>query len=204
MLIKQRLLVLSAPSGAGKTSIANKLLHERFPNKLVLSVSHTTREPRPGEMDGKEYYFVNKEEFEALRTGGGFAEWAQVHDNFYGTSTSEIHRLTSQGKDILFDIDWQGAIQLKTAYPEAILVFVAPPSMGELARRLRGRGTDREEVIRRRLKNAAGEMKQAIRFDYVVVNEHLEETVQLVETIYQAEGSRVFRNMELLRSLTAR
>ncbi len=201
-MIKQRLLVLSAPSGAGKTSIANKLLLDKLRNRLVLSISHTTRQPRIGEVDGREYYFVQRQVFEQLRENGGFAEWAQVHDNSYGTSKGEIERLSSEGKDILFDIDWQGAMQLKAAYPEAILVFIAPPSMNELERRLRGRGTDSNEVIQRRLKNAIAELKQVSKFDYVVVNDQLDKTVEMVEAIYTAEGCRTSRNMGLVQQFS--
>jgi guanylate kinase len=170
---KNRLIVVSAPSGTGKTTLCARLLRE-IP-ELILSISTTTRAPRGAEREGVEYFFVSAEEFRAKVDADRFAEWAEVHGNFYGTSKDFIERAFSQGKSLLLDIDVQGADSLKAAYPaETVRIFLCPPSMEELERRLRARATDSEESISKRLLAAAAEMAHQDHFDHVIVNDDLE------------------------------
>ncbi len=171
MMIRGLPLVLAAPSGAGKSTLTKKLLSE-FPN-FNFSVSYTTRPPRQGEEHGKDYYFINEEEFKSKIDENFFAEWAKVHDCYYGTPLSEIEENLSNGKDMLFDIDIQGASQLKLTLPETYFVFIFPPDMKELERRLYQRNTDSEEAIRTRLGNATSEIRQAFWFDAWIVNDNL-------------------------------
>ena len=167
------LIVLSAPSGAGKTTLCRRLLGD-FP-QLVLSISSTTRPPRGNEKHGVEYYFVPRDEFERQIAAGRFAEWAEVHGHLYGTSKDTIDDGLARGRSVLLDIDVQGAASLAAAYPDRCLrVFVAPPSLAELERRLRARGTDSEETVQRRLRGAASEMARLGEFDRVVINDDLE------------------------------
>lgn len=167
-----QLFIVSAPSGAGKTTLVRKLLERD--KQIELSISFTTRAPRPGEQDGRDYHFVSREEFAALRERGDFLEWAEVHGNFYATSRVWLEAEMKQGRDVLLEIDWQGASQVRRALPGAIGVFVLPPSFEELERRLRGRASDDDEVIRRRLAAALGEMRRVDDFDYCIINEDLE------------------------------
>lgn len=185
------LFIVSAPSGAGKTTLC-KLLVERISN-LRFAVSHTTRAPRPGESDGADYYFVGRDAFKAMVETGDFLEWAEVHGNFYGTSKRELDRLLSAGFDVLHDIDVQGARQLREAeglLPGAVFVFILPPSLEELERRLRGRGSETEEVIKRRLGNALGEIQAYFMYDYVIINDSLEEAAARFESVISAAGLR--------------
>lgn len=169
-----QLFILSAPSGAGKTTLLKKVM--RDVGKLAFSVSHTTRSPRTGEKDGVDYHFVSVNEFKAMRDQNLFLEWAEVHGNFYGTSRLEVAKKLEQGFDIILDIDVQGAaIIAADKSVRAVSVFVAPPSLAELERRLRGRGTDSEETIKVRLGNAAEEMSCADAYEYLVINDDLEE-----------------------------
>lgn len=170
---RSKLIVISAPSGTGKTTLCARLLRE-IP-ELMLSVSTTTRAPRGAEKDASEYFFVTKETFQSKIDADGFAEWAEVHGNFYGTTKDFIDHAMSTGKSLLLDIDVQGAAQLKDAYPaQTVRIFLMPPSLEELERRLRNRGTDSEETIQKRLKAAVHEMKHTEHFDHVVVNDQLE------------------------------
>jgi guanylate kinase len=170
---KNRLVVLSAPSGTGKTTLCARLLKE-IP-ELMLSISTTTRAPRGAEKHGAEYFFLPKPEFQKKIDAGRFAEWAEVHGNFYGTSKDFVEQAFAAGKSLLLDIDVQGAEQLKRSYPGRTLrIFLKPPSMEELERRLRARGTDSEDSIRKRLEGAAKEMAEMDRFDHVIVNDDLE------------------------------
>lgn len=180
------LFVISAPSGAGKSTILKKLL-TAVPN-LAFSVSHTTRAPRPGESNGREYHFVDRPTFEGMRTGQAFLEWAEVHGNLYGTSRAAIEAQQAQGIDVFLDIDVQGARQLREQRLEgAIFLFIAPPSWTELERRLRGRGTDAEETVQLRLGNARREMEDAGRYDYLVINDRLDEAVEILRAVVIAE-----------------
>jgi len=164
-----RLFVVAAPSGAGKTSLVRALM-ERDPS-LRFSVSYTTRPRRAAEEHGRDYFFVSRDEFERMVEAGEFIEHARVFDNYYGTARQQVEQSLAAGQNLLLEIDWQGARQIRSAMPEAVTVFILPPSQAELERRLRGRGTDSEEVIQRRLRDAAGDMTHWPEFDYVVVND---------------------------------
>lgn len=164
-----KLFILSAPSGAGKSSLA-KALMQALPN-LAVSVSHTTRAPRPGEAHGVHYYFVTRDEFETMVQAGKFVEYARVFDNYYGTARSSIDQLLEAGKDVLLDIDWQGARNIKQHMPGAVSIFILPPTRAALEERLRGRGQDSPETIARRMRDAVAEMRHYSEFDHVVVND---------------------------------
>ena len=185
------LFILSAPSGAGKTTLSRHIL-ERTPD-LRLSISYTTRTPRPGEINGRDYHFIDEARFVQLQANGAFAEWAQVHGLLYGTAREPLDNALAQGKDFLLDIDVQGAHQLKVTYPEAVSIFVLPPSWGELENRLRSRGTDHEGVITRRLQRAREETQELGSYDYVIVNDHLKRATSLLSAIIQTERVRVSR-----------
>lgn len=166
------LIVVSAPSGAGKTTLV-RMLMERDP--LVRhSVSYTTRAPRPGEQDGREYNFIDIATFAAMRDRGDFLEWAEVHGNFYGTSRVWLAGQMQSGNDMLLEIDWQGAQQVRRLFPEAVTIFILPPSVAELERRLRARGQDAEDVIQRRVAAALGEMRHVGEFDFAIINNDLQ------------------------------
>ena len=162
------LFVVAAPSGAGKSSLVNALL--QMDSHLVVSISHTTRKPRGQEQDGREYLFIDEPEFRRKAEAGHFFEWAEVHGNLYGTSRGEVERLIAGGQDVVLEIDWQGALQIKKLFPNAILIFILPPSWDELAQRLTRRGEDQPEVIAQRLSNARIEVAQAQYFDFVIIN----------------------------------
>lgn len=186
------LFILSAPSGTGKTEVTKRLI-VTFP-KMRRSLSCTTRAPRGQERDGVDYSFLDRAQFDDLRRRDAFAESAEVHGNLYGTLRARIDRDLEAGYDIIFDIDYQGARQLKTAYPGAVSIMLLPPSMTVLESRLRGRGTDAEETIRLRLQNARGELSQYHIFDYLVVNDDLDETLARLRAIIVAQHSRRERN----------
>jgi guanylate kinase len=179
-------LVLSAPSGAGKTTLAN-LLRSRNPN-VAFSVSATTRPPRPYEVDGTHYHFVDRDAFVRMLGAGELIEWAEVHGNFYGTPLENVRRARAAGQHLLLDIDVQGARQIRARLPEALLVFVLPPSGAALVERLRGRGTEDAAVLRRRLVNAEDEIRAAPEFDFLVVNDRLERAAEDLERIMRGEG----------------
>jgi guanylate kinase len=181
------LLIISSPSGAGKTTLTTRLL-AAVPG-LTFSVSHTTRKPRANETDGKQYHFVSREQFVALVDAGAFLEWAEVHGNLYGTSKAEIAR-RSQERGIVFDIDHQGARQIKSEAPDAVAVFILPPSMSVLEQRLRGRASEDEETVQRRFAVARGEIAHYGLFDYVLVNDDLEEATRKLVSIFLAEECR--------------
>ncbi len=185
------ILVLSAPSGTGKTSVARTLVEGPG---FEFSVSATTRAPRGGEVDGREYHFVTEPEFDRLVADGALLEWAVVHGRRYGTLASEVDRIVARRSFALLDIDVQGALQVRERAPDAVLVFLLPPSGAELAARLSGRGTDGDDEIRRRLRNALEELDRAEQFDYSVVNRDLSESVELVRLIASAEGRRIERD----------
>jgi guanylate kinase len=183
------LLIISSPSGAGKTTLTRDLL-EYFED-FTFSVSHTTRKPRANERDGNDYYFVDRARFEELAQKEAFIEWAEVHGNLYGTSIAEIDRARSEERHgIVFDVDYQGARQIRAVCPDAVSVFVLPPSMDELRRRLRGRAADDEATIERRFNNARIEIEHYGLFDYVLVNDDLEDTKLGMRSIIQAERMR--------------
>ncbi|MEV8520489.1 guanylate kinase [Dyella marensis] len=182
------LFVVAAPSGAGKSTLVNALL-EREP-AISLSISHTTRPPRPGEQYGRHYYFVERAEFEREIADGIFLEHAEVHGNLYGTSRTTVSGLLCQGRDVLLEIDWQGARQIRRSKPDCVSVFILPPSRVELERRLRGRASDSAEVIERRLHNSREEIAHAHEFDYIIVNDSFDEALGDLQSIVHAVRQR--------------
>lgn len=179
-------IVMSAPSGGGKTTIARRLLDRR--TDVGYSVSCTTRAPRPGEQDGVDYHFLSPAEFEAKVTQGEFAEWAEVHGNRYGTLRSAIREVMEAGRHVMLDIDVQGARMLTAAFPEAVTIFIIPPSVEVLVARLLGRKSESEEALALRLRNARAELMEAERYQYVVVNDDLEHAVRQVDRIVDEES----------------
>jgi guanylate kinase len=179
------LFVVAAPSGAGKSSLVKALLE--LDSRVQPSVSHTTRPPRGQEKHGREYFFVPSEEFDAMVLGGGFVEWAHVHGQRYGTSRKAIEERIAQGADVILEIDFQGALQIKRVFANAVLIFILPPSWEELRSRLERRGEDSPEVIELRLKNAATEMAQAREFDFVIINELFERALFDLKAIVHAQ-----------------
>ena len=189
---KGRLFIISAPSGAGKTTLLQMVMPRL--ERLVFSVSHTTRPPRPGEKDGVDYYFISRTVFEKMRDHGAFLEWAEVHGNYYGTSRQEVFARLEAGVDVILDIDVQGAAIIKdSGAADAASIFIAPPGLAELERRLRGRAQDSEETILLRLKNAEMEMQAIENYEYLIVNERLEEAAKVLEAIILAERARMRR-----------
>jgi len=182
------LLVLSAPTGGGKTTIAHRIAESDA--RLRFSISHTTRAPRPGETDGADYHFTDRTSFEAMRDRGEFLEWAEVHGNFYGTHRAEAESASREGRDLILDIDVQGGLQVKAAWPTAVLVFILPPSLEELLRRLSGRSAEAGFDLRRRMESAQNELALADKYDYNVVNEDLERAVAEVLCILNAARLR--------------
>lgn len=186
--IEGTLFVVAAPSGAGKGTLVNALL--AGDPAISLSISHTTRPPRPGEQYGRHYYFVERAEFEREVAEGIFLEHAEVHGNLYGTSRTTVAGLLQQGRDVLLEIDWQGAQQIRRAKPDCVSVFILPPSRAELERRLRGRGSDAPEVIEQRLHNSREEIAHAHEFDYIIVNDRLDDALSDLRAIMQAVRQR--------------
>lgn len=182
-----KLFVISAPSGAGKTSLVRALLERR--KQLVVSVSHTTRRPRAHEVDGQDYHFVTIERFEALVQQQAFLEHARVFDNYYGTGAQQVRERLAAGSDVILEIDWQGAAQVRAAMPDCVSIFILPPSREALARRLRERRTDSPEVIERRLRDAVADMRHYREFDYVVINDRFEQAVADLESILAGHGA---------------
>jgi guanylate kinase len=193
------LFIVCAPSGAGKTSLVNALL-EREPD-IELSISYTTRAPRPGETDGRNYHFVTREQFLEMAGRGEFLEHAEVHGNFYATSQSWINARRAEGKDILLEIDWQGAAQVRGQIPDAVGVFILPPSPETLRRRLEGRGQDSAEVIEQRLLAARGEVAHVAEFDYVIINRNFDVAVTDLVSIVRAQRLRLAAQIERYRDL---
>ena len=179
------LYVVAAPSGAGKSSLVNALLE--LDSHLVVSVSHTTREPRGQEQQGREYHFIDEPAFRAMIGAGDFVEWAEVHGHLYGTSRGAIEERITGGNDVVLEIDWQGALQIKKLFPNAVLIFVLPPSWDELLQRLQRRGEDRPEVIAQRMANARIEVAQARHFDFVIINALFEAALFDLKTIVHSQ-----------------
>jgi guanylate kinase len=188
------IFILSAPSGTGKTTLI-KALRELWP-KIRLSISYTTRKRRKGEVHGRDYYFVKPATFVGMKAKGDFAEWAKVHDFFYATPRGPLEQCIRRGKDMLLDIDVQGATKIKRRYPAAVSIFLVPPSWRELQRRLARRGTDGKDTIRRRLANARDEIREIIKYDYFVVNRDVKASVELLKSIFEAERARTSRVQE--------
>jgi guanylate kinase len=189
------LFVLSSPSGAGKSTVARMLLARD--QGIALSVSATTRPQREGEVDGRDYHFATDQQFDAKVADGEFLEWAHVFGHRYGTLTTEVVKSIESGCDVLLDIDWQGTQQLKQVDPDIVRVFILPPSMAELERRLRARGTDSDEVIASRMARAASEISHWAEYDYVLINEDADECAFRVHTILEAERMKASRRTGL-------
>lgn len=179
------LFVVAAPSGAGKSSLVKALLE--LDSHLQVSVSHTTRKPRGQEQNGREYWFIGQEEFRAMVARGDFFEWAEVHGNLYGTSRSAIEDRLARGEDVVLEIDWQGALQIKQLFAHAVLIFILPPSWDELQQRLHRRGEDRPEVIEQRMANARVEVAQARHFDFVIINALFETALFDLKTVVHSQ-----------------
>lgn len=193
------LYVIAAPSGAGKTSLVRALVETV--EHLRVSISYTTRPRREGETHGVSYHFVGREEFEILLAQNLFLEYAEVFGNYYGTSKQWVEQQLSEGKDIILEIDWQGAQQIKQLYPESVAIFILPPSRKTLEQRLRGRGTDKEEVIQRRLNEAVQEMQHADTFDYWVVNDEFDLALRDLQTIIRSQRLKTAFQSYYLRDL---
>jgi guanylate kinase len=191
--------IISAPSGSGKSTLVHHLLRT-VPN-LAFSISYTTRQPRPSETDGVDYIFINRQDFENRLERGEFLEYAEVFGNYYGTNRETFESAARQGKDLVLDIDVQGARQLKVAIPNAISIFVLPPSRDVLEQRLRSRSQDSEEVIQRRLRGAAEEVKNYTQYDFVLINRDLDEASARLVTIVEAERLRLARMEEEVRPI---
>lgn len=181
------LFVIAAPSGAGKSTLVNMLL-AKDPS-VQLSISYTTRPPRPGEADGVNYHFIDIPAFTAMRMRGEFIEWAEVHGNFYGTARGALERQLATGRDLMLEIDWQGAQQVRRQFPKSVGIFILPPSIEELQQRLHSRGQDSDEVIQRRVAAALGEMRHVDEFDFVIINRDL--AVALEELVAAVRASRL-------------
>ena len=193
------IFIISAASGTGKTTLVSRLLSAHA--DVRVSISHTTRAPREGERHGEHYYFVGTAEFEEMADAGGFLEHANVFGNYYGTSLAGLKALQNEGFDVILEIDVQGAQQVRRALPEAVGIFILPPSFAELAERLRGRGTDAPEVVEKRLRQARGEIEQSLLFDYIVVNRDLAEAEAQLGAIIRAHRQTLVRQQNFIEHL---
>jgi guanylate kinase len=193
------LIVVSGPSGAGKSTVLARALAEM--DRLQFSISHTTRTPRPGEKDGVEYHFVERPKFMEMKASGQFLEWAEVHGELYGTARSEYDRAREQGVDLLLDVDVQGAAQVRARFADAVSVFILPPSYLALERRLRGRGPNDEAQFRRRLDAAREELALYHEYEYAIVNENLEDSVEELESVIRAARCRTVRAFGLAQRI---
>ena len=192
-------VVLSAPSGAGKTTIARALVKEI--EDVVFSVSATTRPARDHEVDGVDYHFLSEAEFRAMIEADELVEWAEVHGHLYGSSREALQAASEEGRFLVLDVDVQGAMQMRDRVPDAVLVFVLPPSVDALVERLTERGTEGKDNVTQRIENARGELEQASRFDYIVVNENLEQAIDEIRSIVLAEGRRTDRAIDLSNAI---
>ncbi len=195
---KARLFVLTAPSGAGKTTLVKGMV-ERNPD-LKFSISYTTRVKRPNEVEGKDYCFVSEADFKDLKTDGELLESALVFDNYYGTSRSQVEGHLADGHHVMLEIDWQGAQQVRESKPDCVTIFILPPSRDELERRLRDRKTDSDAVIERRLNDALGDMSHWEEFDYVIINDDLDLAVSELESVFEGNGEANAVSNEALRA----
>ena len=194
------LIVVSGFSGSGKGTLMKELL-TRYPDTYALSISATTRSPREGEVDGREYFFVSKDEFEKMIAKGELIEYAKYVENYYGTPRDYVEKKLDEGKDVILEIEIQGALKVKDAFPETLLLFVTPPTAEELRSRLTGRGTESAEVIEGRMKRAAEEAEFMDRYDYLIINDVLDECVEEMHQIIQGEHRRGFRNTAFMEHM---
>lgn len=192
-------MVVSGPSGTGKGTVCSELLAQA--EDLAYSISATTRQPRAGEVDGKNYYFMDKAEFEQKIAEGGFLEYANVYGNYYGTPLGKIEERLAKGEDILLEIDTQGALNVMKKCPDGLFIFLVPPSLAELERRIRGRGSETEESLQKRMGSACKEIEDGRKYSYVVVNDTVKHAVQRIMAIRAAEHCRVDRNQEIFEEL---
>ncbi len=193
------ILIISAPSGAGKTTLCHNLL-KRFPN-MKESISYTTRLPRPGEVDGVDYFFVSPETFQQMVADDAFAEWAEVHGNMYGTALTTLEKARTDGIDLVLDIDCQGARRLKEQIERCLYVFILPPSMAELRRRLESRSSDSQDVINLRIERATGEIREARWYDYIIINDRFETATEELSSIVIAQSRKTFRMLDQVAKL---
>lgn len=192
------LFIISAPSGTGKSTIIRAL--RQGTQGLGYSVSHTTRPPRGSEQDGIDYHFVDKQTFNRMIQSGEFVEWARVYDQFYGTSFANLESQTEQGLDVVLDLDSRGARNTRQHFEDCVLIYLLPPSLAELEQRIRGRGTDDEEIIRVRIQRSAEEIKKCVRYDYIIINAQLEKAVDEVRAIIISERCRTRRRLAAVES----
>ena len=192
------MFIMSSPSGAGKTTLTKKLAEKN--SNFEISISHTTRKPRPNEIDGKDYHFIDQKKFESLKKKNFFIEYAKVFDNYYGTSSAQVKKIHNSGKDVLFDIDWQGTRKIKKKLKSNIVsIFLIPPSKQELKRRLKKRAQDPEKIVKKRLSSFKNELKHWNEYDYVLVNNNLNQTAKAIITIVNAEKMKIENNEKLSR-----
>ncbi len=198
---KGKLFVFAAPSGAGKTTLVHAVV-TKHQERLRFSISYTTRKPRRNEADGVDYLFVDKDEFMRLRDAGEMLEYASVFDNYYATSRSQVEKHLAEGHDVILEIDWQGARQVRESMPECVTIFILPPSVEELERRLRDRRTDAPEVIERRLHDAVSDMSHWDEFDYVIINDDLNQAIADLEAVLAGDGeAHATANVALRRAV---
>jgi guanylate kinase len=188
-MVNGTLYIVSAPSGAGKTSLVKALLNSE--GQLEVSVSHTTRKMRSSETDGIDYHFISREQFQALVREGEFLEYAEVFDHYYGTVRSIVDSQLAQGKDLILEIDWQGARQVREQMPECMSIFILPPSLQTLEERLKGRAQDSAQIIARRMQDAIAEMSHYVEFDYIVINDLFEQAIDDLRSIFQSQRLRL-------------
>lgn len=196
---KGTLYIISAPSGAGKTSLIKALIQNQ--HEIFVSVSHTTRAMREGEQDGKDYHFVDQAAFEAMVSRNEFIEHAKVFDNYYGTSQYHVEQQLLQGQDVILEIDWQGARQVRKQFQDALSIFIIPPSKAALEQRLTGRGQDSDEIIQRRMQDAVKEMSHYAEFDYIIVNDNFDEALQALAGIFKTNRLRQSQQVQRLDTL---
>ncbi|WP_058485307.1 guanylate kinase [Defluviitalea phaphyphila] len=191
-------IVISGPSGSGKGTIIKQLVkNERY----ALSISATTRSPRAGEEEGVHYFFKTKEEFEEMIKNEDLIEWAEFCGNYYGTPKSYVEEKKKEGKDVILEIEVQGALQIKKLYKDAVLIFIIPPSLSELKNRLLGRGTEKEDIIEKRLKRAIEELELIKEYDYLIINDSINEAVENINTVIEAEHMKTIRNFDLINKI---
>ncbi|MEJ2329049.1 MAG: guanylate kinase [Gammaproteobacteria bacterium] len=193
------LFILSAPSGAGKTSLLHALMNDA--EGVAVSVSHTTRNQRPGEVDGQHYHFVSVEEFQRMIADDAFIEHAQVFDNFYGTSKAAVQQQLDSGTDVILEIDWQGARQVRRLFPDAVSVFIVPPSVDALRERLSSRGQDSEEIIERRMSDALAELSHYDEYDYIIINDQFEKALLDLRCVLHAQHLTRGQQRELVSTI---